>query len=282
MATPKDIKKIIFEIKTTFGKISVFESFLKTCLMFLGIYFFLMLFNLFPIFAVIPALLYFFYEIRKLSKQLTINTIEEKYPALNEELRTAKDTMELEENAMLSYLRKDVVKKMKSVKVSTFFNVPVILSFFVAVIGMSFLVTYASSHNWVLIDLGGMIQGGDELIVGAVSLLDEITKDDDKPAFIGTQQLAENKHDPNAIYGDDRIAQLGDESLDLEIDLVREKVNVRDVSQVRKKEFESNQESEAIKAISDASFQDNIPKDQQDLVRNYFNSLAQSSGAQGK
>ena len=75
------------------------------------------------------------------------------------------------------------------------------------------------------------------------------------------------------IYGDSKLAILGNEQIDIKISPVNYEVNVREEGDVEQKQFDEIFPREI--AVEQASaFEERIPEEQQELVKNYFNKLA--------
>jgi hypothetical protein len=79
--------------------------------------------------------------------------------------------------------------------------------------------------------------------------------------------------DPNSIYGDSKVGQIGSEEIELvlnqggfELDLMKE-------GEIQEKNFQGVFPDEVFVASS-AVYEENIAKEQYDLVKNYFLALA--------
>ena len=76
------------------------------------------------------------------------------------------------------------------------------------------------------------------------------------------------------IYGKKDVAKLGDKELNIRIKPVDFKVNVREEGESRQQKFETVFPKElAVKET--VAYEENIPQEQQELVKNYFKKLAE-------
>ena len=71
------------------------------------------------------------------------------------------------------------------------------------------------------------------------------------------------------------MAVLGSEELLLQLKSASQDLNIRKESDVSQKDFTENYPNE-VYVSSAASFEENIPKERQELVKNYFKNLAES------
>jgi hypothetical protein len=76
------------------------------------------------------------------------------------------------------------------------------------------------------------------------------------------------------IYGEQVVAQLGRDKLDLVIKPSSYEVNLRDIGDPERMDFPDVFPNEIFSSSSE-SYDENIPKEQQELVRNYFEKITQ-------
>jgi len=115
----KNFINVIKEIHKTLNFIIIFETILNAVIFFLVVYFLLSLVNLFPILALIPALVYFAARLYVNSKRDERRIVEGKYEPLKEKLRTAADNIR-EENPVVNELEEEVIQDLKHVGLSSF------------------------------------------------------------------------------------------------------------------------------------------------------------------
>jgi len=89
----------------------------------------------------------------------------------------------------------------------------------------------------------------------------------------GNNILLGEINESEGIYGDSKIAVLGNKEIDIKIRPVNYVVNVREEGDVEQKQFDEIFPREV--AVEQASaFEERIPEEEQELVKNYFNKLA--------
>ena len=254
----KQFQSVVKEINRTLNEITLFENIVNTTLVFLVFYFVLSVFDFNPLFALIPALLYlgfYSYMSFKSSKPLIV---ESKYSPLKEKLRTAADNVNLE-NPIVEELEYEVTKEMKNVGLSMFIN-PKILSYKIfGVIVLSFMIIFTATLNLKLIEF-------------AKQKVPDIFEKGPKGIgnFIATK--LETSED---IYGKEDVAKLGDKELNIRIKPVDFKINVKEEGETQQQKFETVFPKElAVKET--VAYEENIPQEQQELVKNYFKKLAES------
>ena len=75
------------------------------------------------------------------------------------------------------------------------------------------------------------------------------------------------------IYGESKLAVLGNEEIDIRIRTVNYEVSVRQEGDLEQKQFDEIFPSE-VNVEGTSAFEENIAEEQQELVKNYFNKLA--------
>lgn len=255
----KNFIKVIKEIDKTLNFFIVFETILNTAIFFLVVYFLLSLVNLFPILALIPAVVYFVMKLRVSSKSDKRKIVESKYEPLKEKLRTAADNIG-EENPVVNELEEEVVYDLKHVGLSSFIQTKEVSYKLFAAILLSFAIVLATTFNLYIVDIGKFLGNVPDMLKNIDPrradniLLGEINESED-------------------IYGDSKLAILGNEQIDIRIKPVNYEVNVRAEGDVEQKQFDEIFPREVMVEQASA-FEENIATDQQELVKSYFNKLA--------
>ena len=254
----KKFSDVVREINRTINQLVLFENLVNTILIFLVFYLILSVIDFYPLYSLAPALIYlivYSYINFRSSKPLLV---ERKYAPLREKLRTAADNVNLE-NPIIAELEQDVTNEMKNVGLSMFIN-PRNLSYKIfAVMALSFLIVFTSSLNVKLLEL-------------AKQKVPDIF---DTRGIKGVGNFVAVKLNTSQdIYGKDNVAKLGDNELNIRIKPVDFKVNVKEEGEASKQRFETVFPNEfAVKET--AAYQENIPQEQQELVKNYFKKLAE-------
>ncbi len=254
----KPFSLVIKEINRTLNELIFFENIVNATLVFLVFYLILSVFDFTPLYSLLPALAYlgfYSYLSFKSSKSLIV---EGKYAPLREKLRTAADNIKLD-NPILQELEYEVTSEMKNVGMSMFIN-PRTLSYKIfAVMLLSFMIIFATTMNLKLIDF-------------AKNKIPNIfeTKNLKGVSNFNAVQLNTSAD----IYGKNDVAKLGDNELNIRIKPIDFKVNVKEEGEFKQQKFETLFPKDAtVKETS--AYEENIPQEQQELVKNYFKKLAE-------
>ena len=253
----KQFSQVVKEINRTLSQLTLFENIVNTTLVFLIFYLVLSIFDFHPLYALIPALLYlgfYSYINFKSSKSLIV---ESKYAPLREKLRTAADNVNLQ-NPIVDELEYEVTSEIRNVGLSMFIN-PKTLSYKIfAVMILSFMIIFATTLNLKLLEF-------------AKQKVPDIFERG--PKGVGSF-VATKLNTSDDIYGKQDVANLGDKELNIKLKPIDFKVNVREEGDVNRQKFESTFPQElAVKET--VAYEENIPQEQQELVKNYFKKLAE-------
>ncbi len=255
----KSFIKVIKEINKTLNFLFIFETILNAVIFFLVVYFLMSLVNLFPILALIPAIIYFAMRLYANSKRDKRKIVESKYEPLREKLRTAADNVN-EENIVVNELEEEVIHDLKHVGLSSFIRTKRVYYKIFSAIFISFAIVLATTMNLYIVDLSNFLSNVPEMLEGL---------NPRRAANILLGELNESKD----IYGDSQLAVLGEKQIDIRIRPVNYEISVREEGDVEQKQFDEIFPKEV--AVEQASaFEERIPEEQQELVKSYFNKLA--------
>jgi len=255
----KNFIKVIREINKTLNFFMVFESILNTTIFFLAVYFLLSLVNLFPILAIIPAIIYFVIKLRVSSKSDKRKIVESKYIPLKEKLRTAADNVN-KENPVVDELEEEVVNDLKNVGLSSFIQTKRVSYKIFSTILLSFAIVFATTLNLYIVDFSQFLSNVPEFLVN----IDPRRADN---TLLGDINESED------IYGESKLAILGNEEIDIKIRPVNYEVNVREEGDFEQKQFDEIFPRE-VNVERASAFDEKIPEEEQELVKKYFNKLA--------
>lgn len=255
----RDFTRAMGEVKRTLNQIFLFEVLLNGLLIFLLGYLILIFVSLSPFWAIIPAAIYVIITAYRSLTSNKARVVEGKHAALREKLRTAADYMG-RENPVVEELEGEVLREMRNVGVSQFVNARG-LSYKILIISiLSFGIIFGSTLDIRFIDLKNLhlfSDGNGEKSKGA-----------------GDFESIKLKTDED-IYGNDDVAQLGSDVMDIRIKPVDFKVAVKEEGDVDTGTFNDIFPKDAhLNEAEEAK--ENIPKDQQEIVKNYFKGLAES------
>ena len=255
----KNFIKVVNEINRTLNFLAIFETTINAAIFFLFVYLLLSLINLFPILALIPALVYFAVKLYLNSRIDKRVVVEEKYEPLKEKLRTAADNFKAD-NPVVNELQEDVIHDLKNVGWSSFISTKRVSYKILATVLLSFAIVFATTLNLYIVDFS--------VFLGNIpDLLDNINlkRADNTP--LG------DINESNDIYGNSKLAILGENQIDIKIKPVNYEVNVREEGDVEQRQFDEIFPSD-VNVEQSSAFEENIPEEQQELVKNYFNKLS--------
>ena len=254
----KQFKSVVTEINRTLTEIILFENIVNTTLIFLVFYLAFSILDFMPLYALAPALTYlafYSYISFRSSKSLIV---EGKYAPLREKLRTAADNLGMD-NPIADELAYEVTSEMKNVGLSMFIN-PRSLSYkILGVIILSFMIIFATTANLKILDF-------------AKQKVPDIFETKGIKGVGNFVAVKLNTSDD--IYGKEDVAKLGDKELNIRIKPVDFKVNVREEGDSKQQKFETVFPKE-LDVKETGAYEENIPQEQQELVKNYFKKLAE-------
>ncbi len=254
----KQFTSVVKEINRTLNEMTMFENIVNTTLVFLAFYLVLSVLDFHPLYALVPALLYLaFYSYMSLKSSKPL-IVESKYAPLKEKLRTAADNVG-RENPVVEELEYEVTSEMKNVGLSMFIN-PKMLSYkILAVMLLSFMIIFATTLDLKLLEFAKQ----------KVPDIFETKGLKGVGNFVAVQLNTSED-----IYGKDDVAKLGDKELNIRLKPVDFKVNVKETGETEQQKFETVFPKE-LTVKETAAYEENIPQEQQELVKNYFKKLAE-------
>jgi len=259
----KNFIKVIRQVEFTLDKVMIFNIILNSVVLFLIFTLILGLFNFNFLYSFIPAIIYLalesYFKLFKINKE---KIVEKKYDLLNEKLRTAADNVSLE-NPVVEELQKDVISDLKHVKVSSFlyerkasFKMALAVMLCFAILGLSMVDARVVGLNLYINNNPIFSQNRTIKIVGNKIILAELNQSED-------------------IYGEEDLAKLGDVELGIRVKPADFEVDIREEGEVKEKRFDETFPSEVF-VESATVYEENIPVDHQELVKNYFKKIAES------
>ncbi len=259
----KNFNKVLKEINFTFNNIILFNSFLNAFLIFLVIYISLSLFNFYQTYALVPAILYFIIFSYKGIRKKHLRDVEKKYSLLNERLRTAADNIKME-NPVVDELKSDIMMDMKKVEVTSFFNQKKVSYKILLSIILCFLMILSAQFD-LSFDFKDAANTAVDFIYG-------IGGNNSGDGNQGLERIASSGIS-ESVFGDAQIAQMGEEMLDMVIKPAGYEINLDNVQEPERREFEELFPDEVFAATADV-YEEKIKEDHQELVKAYFLKIA--------
>lgn len=264
----RTFEKALKEVSTTLSYLMLFELFINSVVIFLASYLIFLLLGIQPLHTIEITIFYFGVNLYlKIRRRKTLE-VEKRYSFLNEKLRTAEDNIYLQ-SPVVDDLQREIIQDLRRVESSTFFNSKDLFIKSVVIIILCFLIISIHPINFkpikvsfpeirprINFDFSGTTIAGTKLA----------TSKKKQQATVQLVELSDN------IYGDTSVAILGEEELVIQLKSIDEEVKVRD-----QEELEEEQEElfPDIGISSAEAFKENIPKEQQELVKNYFKSIVE-------
>lgn len=255
----RKFKNLVKEINVTLTQLIIFSVAVNTILIFLSVYLVLSIFNLYPLIALVPAVVYFGSAFIKKSKINKMRAVENKYSDLKEKLRTAVDNAD-QDNPVVNELKEEVMDEVKQVGVSSFIKPKNISYKILACIIISFGIVFASTFHLSFLDVDNLLSQMPELIEKARQAGAKAT------AGIEEVNLTED------IYGDKELASLGNEEINIKIKPANYKVSVKEAGDIEEKQFDEMALGDVFVESSE-TFDEDIPLEEQELVKDYFNKI---------
>jgi len=264
----KTFKKIIREVYNELNKLRLFNDLLIFFIIFLIGFALLMITNLHPLFSLIPALGFLGYKVYQdnRKKRDMFLLIEKDYPELAEKLRTSVDNLQVD-NPVVEELQEEVKQELRKVQTATFFKTRDISIKTGAAIILCFIILLLSILNVQFIDFDKVLPQVRQYWVAG-----------NESGNVSGSPFAAGQGEPDSIFGKDSIAALGYENVDVQIQLGGiEPSTIRsedDVSEEFDESFPADVDLVAACRQPPCVFANDIPLDQQELVKNYFIELA--------
>ena len=242
---------------------TLFSTLLNGTILLLAIGVILALISLPWWYALIPALLYTTIRSAKQVKKVKLAEAENKVPDLAWQLRTAEDTLETH-NEVVESLHQRVLQKISQLK-NTYLmdNKKLALKTGSAIILAALLVVF-STFNIALLDATNP-----ESVTGMFGKAADIGKN----ALDKIDASFSSKNGDRNIYGEEEIAELGNEELDLKLNREESELNYDEEQALKNKLFNAQNTQGQHGAVADSSYDEDISEEDKQLVKSYFEQL---------
>jgi hypothetical protein len=268
----KNFNTAVKEVKGTLTKLMLFELILNAVIVFLALFLVSSIFGLAFYFAAAAAALYLTITFRNRLRTNKIRMVEKKYTRLNEKLRTAAE-FSTTENKVVDELHTEVLYDLRKVQESAFISEKKLYGKTGAIVALCFLIILLSPITLGILDF-------------SFSLPQSGPPDPDLDISDGTGASSNVKlafgnegeglvKVSDSIYGEPSMAQLGNQEVNVRIKPAGSEMNLRTIQEAEEREFGESYPVD-VQAVSAGSYEEDIPKEDLELVRDYFNNLAQS------
>ena len=264
----------IKKLSRAFKGFKIYEAILDALIVFMIINILLLFLKIDGRYALIVALAYFAYKLIKYFKFDIMGEVARRYPKLNERLQTAYDNRDVK-SIIVADLSERVSKDMDEIRYSSFFPARNVTKKVLAVVFLAFVMislTFANVDQYVEKSIEKILpatpgNGGLQL--------NQTDKQINKTG-VNRTRIAVSGEDTGEsdIMGDSSIAKIEGENIDFKIYRgVSSELGVRRASETELYEYGTSEQF-PVDAIASAEYGDNIPKANQEIIKNYFTNLS--------
>ena len=258
------VEKALEEIETNITLLELGVNLLNSLLVFVVVFLLATIFNFSVYFALVPAAVFFFYSIARIFYKNKYLVVEQKVPEMNEKLRTVADNV-YRVNPIVDSLKEEVVQDMGKIKTSEFIDYSDVIIKLLALTLVSIIVVIVSFLN-VNFDF----EFRDIPIFGAPDIL-EVRESGQDIVDLNLTYLEGNLSD---ILGNRSLARLGTEELQLTINPLESDADISKVRKTTEEDFNAPLFPKEIYTSYDVAYNERIAKENQEIVKNYFEQIA--------
>lgn len=261
--------RVASELHQALGKVIFFPGLLNAFLILLTVMLVLTVIDFHPWLAIIPFAWYLIFRVPKRNVVNRIRLVEKKYPELDEKLRTAVDHANVD-GIVVDDLHQEVMADLQQVSTAAFFPRGETAYKTGLCILLCFAILFFASLNLPIDQFKDLLKDKAQDVLNTVGAGGDTS-------FL-SQAVGSGKGNPD-IYGERSIAQLGNKQLEVEIRPATFDLAMRNVRDAEDKPFEARTEFPSDIGLSSAStYEENIPKAHQEVVKKYFKTLSQGEG----
>jgi hypothetical protein len=215
------------------------------------------------VYAFIPLGLYLVVHTWNGLRKAQFRSIEHRLPEFEDQLITAADTTE-KDNSVVQEFRSDLLSRMRQIRNSYFINFKKITLRLLTLVVISFVTIFISAANIRLFDLN-------QVVDAAKSSAYNPFKGYDVNESTLTFEENESLQD---ILGNKSVAELGYQELNLQLSPIQSDVDISKIEETEPKQFSASGPPADIGATTDATYEENIPKNYRRIVKNYFSQIS--------
>ncbi len=262
-------KSAVAEVRRTLGRLIIFDTSINAILVFLVAFLLFSFFNLPLIYPTAAAVAYFAYVLRKRLRMSKVRIVEQKYHNLNEKFRTAAEYAS-EDNPVVKELHSEVIGDLRNVEEAAFVNEKKIYVKSLAVVVLCFVILLLSPFTFGVLTFNvNFVDSPSEEAAPAGS---PGSGSSSLRFAVGAQSTGLLKASDD-IYGEPTIAKLGDEEVKIRIKPSGTELSIREIQEADLPDFSESYPSD-VQAVAAGSYEESIPREDLELVKNYFNELA--------
>ncbi len=253
----KSIIGALNELREVLIQIAIIDNTLHAIGIFLIFVFLLALFRLSWIFALIPFAFFLTFGILKAFQSASLRYVEEKFPSLNERLRTVADNLH-KDNEVVQELQREVLEKIKEVKTSYFMPFGKLTKKLVIIILFAYGIIGLAAFNIHLFDANDT----------------SVYTKDFKFLKKGKYVLANFTQNDTDIFGNSSLANLGNDEIQIKLAQESSDIDISKLEDIKEKDFKDSYPVEVF-AKTGAGYNEEIPEDYKDIVKNYYTGISE-------
>jgi len=256
------IKKALYELKRFLFIFDLSRFFLHSLLAFFLSLIFLVLFQISWIYALIPFFVTFLFFSYRSFRENRLSYVEYHVPSLSETLRTVSDNVD-KDNFVVNLLKSDVLQRLRTLDTSSFATLRSLWFECLALLVFAFTVLLLAFFN-VQFDYTFLLPESSSSPVLA------------SPEKVYDLSILYNQGNLSEVLGNRSLAALGDTALFLEVNPLASEIDISEISESNAGDYgDIPQFPKEIYTSYDSSFSDDIPKENKDIVKKYFEGISQ-------
>jgi len=208
--------------------------------------------------ALLPWIIALVLLLRSNLRKASLSAVEQRSPKLAEVLRTAADNA-YKDNVIVNSLNQDVLGRLRYVMVSDFIKFRKLARLTVLCAVLVFVIIIVAANGWYAFDAVAIAREAGSL---ASARFYPSARLEIPPLPV----------DENAVYGNKTVLEIGTKELKLQITPLASDLNLDKIKPPQERQFKEGLPSQ-IRASQEAGFEENIPREQQQIVKAYFSQI---------
>ncbi len=253
------VEKALEELQTSIVLLYLGKNIINSLLVFVTLFLFIVVLGINFYFAIIPSIFYLFIGSYFSYRKDRYLNVEDKFPNLKEQLRTVSDNVN-KSNLIIDSLKDDVVKNISKVKSGEFieYNSMFLKVIYIALIGIIIVLASSMNVNFAF-DFN-------------IPFLEPSARDMGNE--FSNVNLSYKEGNLSDILGNKSVAKLGNRELNLIINPLDSEVDINSIKSVSKEDFTPPNFPKEIYTSYDAAFNERIAKQNQKVVKDYFQQIS--------
>ena len=261
----KPIQEALVELRRTVLSIILLNSVVDSVVIFALFFLVMILIAVDWLYAFIPFGVYLIVHTVSGLRRVEFRSIERKLPDFQDQLTTAADTAQ-KDNPVLEEFRQELLSRMRQIRNSYFINFKKITLRLLTLVLISFVTIFVSAAGIRLFDFNQVMDAASR---SGLNPFARYGLNESLLSFEENQSIED-------ILGNKSVAELGYEELQLQLSPVQSDVDISRIEEPENKQFSTTTPPTDIGATTDATYEENIPKDYRRIVKNYFSQISKA------